>query len=627
MMKKIFLFLLLIISFVSYGQTYNPANFTVSNKSYGVAQAVPTDARSQFYDGTNFVMRDYQSTTEVNSYLNLAKYRTGHFLVYIHNGGSLSAGVWTGGTTDIYIYKDGVLDANLVPLFTNTTLSNTGSGFRIVKPISGSDYPLRSLASSNTIIWDSTSNSNSLTGKVDTSLIVTINRLSDTAASIRLAISAGGGGITTLTGDVTASGTGSVAATIANNAVSNAKFRQSAALSVVGRTSNSTGNVADIAAATSGHVLRRNGTTLDFGTIDSVSVPLLHSEAYYNTKYPAIGSDSVYVNNAGDSGLSLFYIQGDTLKLKRINGATQNADSSISVTGGSGGSPGGSNTQVQFNNSSAFGGDAGLTYNSTTNTVTTDSIVMNNISLQRMLRNLAGGVASDSIGFGFCVIRADATGGASSLISWSFLDDADHTKTYFTQVQGKSAGNTIHISFPDAGRLLSFVAVPDETLAGRGTFIGSSVADTAADIYVYQQIISSGYLQGNGTGWDKNGSIQNWTVNYNSGTGTISLLPPANIYYSTTEDPQSIGAAYVGSNNYRIRRMLSGLGSDIAGWRVVDIMSNTDVTGAPTTSDIVEIRGLPFYRQVNAYQVGGNLYEASIFTASANIWIMFTYKK
>jgi len=554
-MKKIFLFIFLIVSFVSYGQTYNPANFTVSNKSYGVSQAVPTDARSQYYDAVNFVMRDYQSVSEVNTYLNLPKYRTGHFLIYIHNGGSLSAGVWTGGTTDIYIYKDGVADGDLIPFPT------------------------------------------------------------------------GSGGITGLTGDVTASGTGSVAATIANNAVSNAKFRQSAGLSIVGRTSNSTGDIADITAGTSGHVLRRNGTTLDFGTIDSVSVPTLHSEAYYNTKYPAIGSDSVYVKNAGDSGISLFYIQNDSLKLKRINGVTQNADSSLSVVGGSGGSPGGSNTQIQFNNSSAFGGDAGLTYNSTTNTVTTDSIVMNNISLQRMLRNLGGGVASDSIGFGFCVIRADATGGAASLISWSFLDDADHTKTYFTQVQGKSSGNTIHLSFPDAGKLLSFVAVPDETLAGRGTFIGSSVADTAADIYVYQQIISSGYLQGNGTGWDKNGSIQNWTVNYNSGTGTISLLPPANIYYSTTEDPQSIGAAYVGSNNYRIRRMLSGLGSDIAGWRVVDIMSNTDVTGAPTTSDIVEIRGLPFYRQVNAYQVGGNLYEASIFTASANIWIMFTYKK
>lgn len=349
--------------------------------------------------------------------------------------------------------------------------------------------------------------------------------------------------------------------------------------------------------------------------------------------YTGTITDSLAVSSAGSTGTAIYYISGDTLKLKRLQAGTNitltsNADSSITIAAsGGGGSPGGSNTQVQFNNSSAFGGDAGLTYNSTTNTLTTDSIVMNNISLQRMLRNLGGGVANDSIGFGFCVIRGDATGGASSLISWSFIDDADHTKTYFTQVQGKSSGNTIHVSFPDAGKLLSFVAVPDETLAGRGVFIGSSVADTAADIYVYQHILSSGYLQGNGTSYDKNGHISGWTVNYNSGTGTISVLPPANLYYSTTQDPAHISAHYAGSNNYRLRRVLSGLGSDIAGWRVVDITSNTDVTGSPTSSDIIEITGLPFYRQVNAYQVGGNLYEADIFTVSANIWIMFTYKK
>lgn len=36
----------------------------------------------------------------------------------------------------------------------------------------------------------------------------------------------------------------------------------------------------------------------------------------------------------------------------------------------SAGTPGGSNTQVQFNDSSTFGGDAGLTYNKTTDTLT-----------------------------------------------------------------------------------------------------------------------------------------------------------------------------------------------------------------------------------------------------------------
>lgn len=48
----------------------------------------------------------------------------------------------------------------------------------------------------------------------------------------------------------------------------------------------------------------------------------------------------------------------------RINGAT------VNLGAGGGGTPGGSNTQVQFNDSSAFGGDAGLTYNKTTDTLT-----------------------------------------------------------------------------------------------------------------------------------------------------------------------------------------------------------------------------------------------------------------
>jgi hypothetical protein len=57
-------------------------------------------------------------------------------------------------------------------------------------------------------------------------------------------------------------------ATISNNAVSNAKFRQSAGLSVVGNSSSSTANVSDITATSDGQVLRRSGTALGFGPID-----------------------------------------------------------------------------------------------------------------------------------------------------------------------------------------------------------------------------------------------------------------------------------------------------------------------------------------------------------------------
>lgn len=84
----------------------------------------------------------------------------------------------------------------------------------------------------------------------------------------------GGPGIqrSALTGDVTASA-GSNATTIANNAVTNAKFRQSGALAVVGRSANSTGNVADIqGTASSGQVLRVSGTTLGFGTVATAGI-------------------------------------------------------------------------------------------------------------------------------------------------------------------------------------------------------------------------------------------------------------------------------------------------------------------------------------------------------------------
>ena len=75
----------------------------------------------------------------------------------------------------------------------------------------------------------------------------------------------------TLSGDVTGSGTTAITTTIATNAVTDAKFRQSAGLSVVGRSANSTGNVADITAASDNQVLRRSGTAIGFGAINLAS--------------------------------------------------------------------------------------------------------------------------------------------------------------------------------------------------------------------------------------------------------------------------------------------------------------------------------------------------------------------
>lgn len=79
-----------------------------------------------------------------------------------------------------------------------------------------------------------------------------------------------------LSGDVTTSGgvattianTAVTTAKIANDAVDDTKLRNSGALSVIGRSANSTGDPADISAsAASGAVLRESGSTLGFGTI------------------------------------------------------------------------------------------------------------------------------------------------------------------------------------------------------------------------------------------------------------------------------------------------------------------------------------------------------------------------
>lgn len=56
----------------------------------------------------------------------------------------------------------------------------------------------------------------------------------------------------------------SITVTLTDDTVTDAKLRDSAGLSVIGRSTNSTGNPADIIAASDGQVLRRSGTTLAF---------------------------------------------------------------------------------------------------------------------------------------------------------------------------------------------------------------------------------------------------------------------------------------------------------------------------------------------------------------------------
>lgn len=102
----------------------------------------------------------------------------------------------------------------------------------------------------------------------------------------------------TLTGDVTGAGAGSFAATIANNAVTDAKFRQGVARSVVGVTGNATANTADLQGATD-TVLRVNGagTAVAFGAIDLSKIAAA-TGVLQAASFPALTGDVTTVAGA-----------------------------------------------------------------------------------------------------------------------------------------------------------------------------------------------------------------------------------------------------------------------------------------------------------------------------------------
>lgn len=86
---------------------------------------------------------------------------------------------------------------------------------------------------------------------------------------------------------------------ITDNAVTNVKIRQSAGLSVIGRSASGTGNVEDLTAGTDGHVLRRSGTTLGFGEIGTAGIA---NNAITNSKLRVSSAFSVIGRTQNISG-------------------------------------------------------------------------------------------------------------------------------------------------------------------------------------------------------------------------------------------------------------------------------------------------------------------------------------
>lgn len=155
----------------------------------------------------------------------------------------------------LYYYINGTRwFAGILPTTAEFILNNAlgGTGDTLVN----ADKEVKTLAAGYGI--DRAANGTTVTHSVDTSEVATPYDLTQITS-----------GINQLTGDVTAGpGSGSQATTITNNAVTDAKLRQGAATSVIGRSANSTGNVADIVATIASTYLKRNSTTVLWDSVD-----------------------------------------------------------------------------------------------------------------------------------------------------------------------------------------------------------------------------------------------------------------------------------------------------------------------------------------------------------------------
>ena len=131
-------------------------------------------------------------------------------------------------------------------------------------------------------------------------------------------------------------------------------------------------------------------------TVNSIHIPYSYSYANESARTSATGFVSADVGKLA--------LQEDTNDLYILTATTPTWKN---IAGGSS-SPGGSDTYVQFNDSGSFGGDSGMTYNKTT-----DTLSIANLDVTTGLSSELD-AAANSIGF----TAQSATGDGTTTVDW-----------------------------------------------------------------------------------------------------------------------------------------------------------------------------------------------------------------
>lgn len=222
---------------------------TSLNSATGASQSFSNDTNVTITTntGTNTHALGWSGSLAISrGGIGTTSFTTSNALVYFDNANSKLATLGTGATTTVLVgggaSAPSFAQVNLTSMVTGTLpLANGGLGTTTF-----TQYGV-------------------LYGNAATSVLVTA---AGTNGQLFLGVTSGAPQWGTMSGDASIGNTGVV--TIANTAVTFAKIQNSASagLSVIGRSTNSAGSFAEIAATTNGSVLRLSGTTLGFGAIN-----------------------------------------------------------------------------------------------------------------------------------------------------------------------------------------------------------------------------------------------------------------------------------------------------------------------------------------------------------------------
>lgn len=223
-------------------------------------------------------------------------------------------------------------------------------------------------------------------------------------------------------------------------------------------------------------------------------------------------------------------------------------------------------------------------------------------------------------------IRGTPINVIGSLIKWDFLTESDkHKKVYFDSVKAMPNG-TIRVYYKPVKRVVTFLAGGDEILSKYAT-VGSAVDVAWADIYVGTTVVNGGEIKGNNTAsFTKGSSLGAWDIVRDT-TGLFRLnIGVVTGLTMTAFDYAKLTITYTGSNIRFVKRVFNGLGSYNAGFYLTDA-NGTIIKGNSDPNDRVVLSSGMTTQNVNAYRVGGDLYEYNFWRPMSNIWLSAIFIK